>query len=99
MFGFTVYSSIPPVGDGKGEIPFPERGDSVEGGHAVVAIGYDDKKVIGKYTGAIMIRNSWGVKWGDHGYGWLPYAYITAGLAVDFWSLVESNFINTELFE
>ncbi len=99
MFGFTVYSSIPPVGDGKGEIPFPERGDRVEGGHAVVAIGYDDKKKIGKHTGAIMIRNSWGVKWGDGGYGWLPYEYITSGLAVDFWSLVESAFINTDLFD
>lgn len=99
MFGFTVYSSIPPVGDGKGEIPFPERGDRVEGGHAVVSIGYDDKKKIGKHTGAIMIRNSWGTEWGDEGYGWLPYSYITAGLAVDFWTLVESGFINTELFD
>ncbi len=99
MFGFTIYSSIPPVGDGKGEIPFPGRGDRVEGGHAVVAVGYDDKKKIGKHTGAILIRNSWGVKWGDGGYGWLPYEYITSGLAVDFWSLVESAFINTDLFE
>jgi C1A family cysteine protease len=99
MFGFSVYSSIPPVGDGKGEIPFPGPGDSLEGGHAIVAVGYDDKKKIGKDTGALRIRNSWGTEWGAAGYGWLPYSYVEAGLAVDFWSLVDSEFIDTELFE
>lgn len=99
MFGFTVYSSIPPAGDGKGEIPFPKPGDNLEGGHAVVAVGYDDKKKIGKDTGALLIRNSWGTDWGAAGYGWLPYAYIEAGLAVDFWSLIDSKFTDTELFD
>lgn len=99
MFGFTVYSSLPPVGEGTGEIPFPDWGDYVLGGHAVVAVGYDDKKKIGQDTGALMIRNSWGTEWGVEGYGWLPYSYVEAGLAVDFWSLVDSEFIDTELFE
>jgi C1A family cysteine protease len=99
MFGFTVYSSIPPIGDGKGEIPFPKPGDSVLGGHAVVAVGYDDKKKIAKDTGAILIRNSWGTEWGVEGYGWLTYSYVEAGLAVDFWSLIESEFVDTDLFE
>jgi len=99
MFGFTVYSSIPPVGDGKGEIPFPQAGEAVEGGHAVVAVGYDDKKKIGEDSGALLIRNSWGTGWGVGGYGWLPYSYVEAGLAVDFWSLIRSEYTNTELFE
>jgi C1A family cysteine protease len=99
MFGFTVYSSIPPEGDGKGEIPFPGRGDSIEGGHAIVAVGYDNNKKVGKNTGALLIRNSWGTGWGDKGYGWLPYAYVQKGLAVDFWTLVDSGFVDTELFE
>jgi C1A family cysteine protease len=99
MFGFTVYSSIPPEGDGKGEIPFPGPGDSVEGGHAIVAVGYDDKKKVGQDTGALLIRNSWGTGWGDKGYGWLPYSYVLQGLAVDFWTLVDSEFVDTELFE
>ena len=99
MFGFTVYSSIPPSGDGKGEIPFPGPGDSVEGGHAIVAVGYDDKKKVGKDSGALLIRNSWGTGWGDKGYGWLPYSYVLKGLAVDFWTLVDSGFVDTELFE
>lgn len=99
MFGFTVYSSIPPVGDGKGEIPFPQKGDTVEGGHAIVAVGYDDAKTIGKSKGALLIRNSWGAGWGVQGYGWLPYAYVENGLAVDFWSLVQAGFVDTDLFK
>lgn len=99
MFGFSVYSSMPPLGDGKGEIPFPVRGDSLEGGHAVLAVGYDDAKKINGQTGALLIRNSWGTGWGDKGYGWLPYAYVLHGLADDFWSMVRAEFINTDLFK
>lgn len=99
MFGFSVYSSMPPLGDGKGEIPFPIRGDSLEGGHAVLAVGYDDAKKIAGQTGALLIRNSWGTGWGEKGYGWLPYAYVLRGLADDFWSMVSAEFINTDLFK
>lgn len=99
MFGFSVYSSIPPLGDGKGEIPFPERGDSLEGGHAVLAVGYDDNKKIGNHKGALLIRNSWGTGWGENGYGWLPYAFVEAGLADDFWSMVKAEYVDTNLFK
>lgn len=97
MFGFTVYSSIP-FSEGNPDIPFPSSHDRMEGGHAVMAIGYDNKRKIGKHTGALLIRNSWGDKWGDKGYGWLPYEYILSGLAVDFWSLVKAEFVETSLF-
>ena len=53
MFGFTLYISFPPVGDGKGEIPLPSQGDNVEGGYAVVAVRYDDNKKIGVATTAM----------------------------------------------
>src|SRR5262245_30805834 len=99
MFGFSVYGSIPPPGDGKGEIPFPTPADSLEGGHAIVAVGYDDQKAVGKEKGAFLIRNSWGKSWGDRGYGWLPYRYVEAGLADDFWSLVKGEFVDTDLFK
>lgn len=99
MFGFSVYSSIPPSGDGKGEIPYPSSGDSLEGGHAVLAVGYDDNKKIGSKKGALLIRNSWGTEWGDRGYGWLPYAYVENGLADDFWTMVKSEFVDTDLFK
>lgn len=98
MFGFTVYSSIPPSGDGRGEIPYPKRGERVLGGHAIVAVGYDDNKIIGADQGALMIRNSWGTEWGMGGYGWLPYKYVEMGLAVDFWALVKADYVNTDFF-
>jgi C1A family cysteine protease len=99
MFGFTVYSSIPASGDGKGEIPYPTTGDTVQGGHAVLAVGYDDARKIGTAKGALLIRNSWGTAWGAAGYGWLPYAYVLKGLANDFWALVQADFVDTDLFK
>jgi C1A family cysteine protease len=98
MFGFTVYSSFPRIGQGTGDIPFPKPTDTVLGGHAIDAVGYDDAKRIGGEKGALLIRNSWGTAWGEEGYGWMPYNYVRAGIAVDFWSLVQATFVDTELF-
>jgi C1A family cysteine protease len=97
MFGFTVYSSIG-AADADGRIPYPSAGETVEGGHAVVAVGYDDGMKIGKQKGALLIRNSWGTGWGDQGYGWLPYAYVESGLAEDWWTLIKQEWIDTGHF-
>ncbi|MCB9006761.1 MAG: cysteine protease [Ardenticatenaceae bacterium] len=105
MFGFTVYQSISQARP-TGKIPFPHgANDHVDGGHAVVAVGYDDKMEIKnalpgstKTTGAFLIRNSWGTSWGDGGYGWLPYDYVLSGLAVDWWSLLKNQWIDTGAF-
>ena len=65
MFGFTVYSSIKQASD-SGKIPFPSLREKIEGGHAVVAVGYDDRmKIKNRYgdketMGTLFIRNSWG---------------------------------------
>ena len=98
MFGFSVYSSIPPLGGGA-DIPYPQQGDKLEGGHAVLAVGYDDAHKIGKSKGALLIRNSWGTGWGDAGYGWLPYDYVLNGLADDFWSMTKQGYVDTDLFK
>ena len=104
MFGFTVYSSISQAGT-TGEIPYPALGEKRVGGHAVVAVGYDDKKKIKNAnpfakttTGALMIRNSWGTGWGDKGYGWLPYEYVMRYQAVDWWSLLKNEWVETKKF-
>jgi C1A family cysteine protease len=99
MFGFTVYSSIEESAK-SGKIPYPKQGDQIVGGHAVVAAGFDDKMVItNAKPGAFLIRNSWGTNWGDQGYGWLPYDYVLKGLAVDWWSLLKNEWIDTGNFK
>lgn len=104
MFGFSVYSSYTQAAK-TGKIPFPTRGERRVGGHAVVAAGYDDDMRVqntapgAKETvGALLIRNSWGAGWGDGGYGWLPYEYVLQSLAVDWWSLTKSEWVNTGEF-
>lgn len=98
MFGFTVYTSIAEAETNGGKIPFPRKNDQDDGGHAVMAVGYDDQMKIGKEKGAIMIRNSWGTSWGEKGYGWLPYAYVEVGLADDWWTLIKEKWIETNQF-
>ncbi len=104
MFGFTVYSSISQAAQ-TGMIPYPTQKENVAGGHAIVAAGYDDAREIANTnpggattTGAFLIRNSWGTAWGDKGYGWLPYEYVLRGLAVDWWSMLKAEWVETKQF-
>lgn len=55
-----------------GMMPMPGRKEAIQGGHAVVAVGYDDKKQ------AFLVRNSWGTNWGSKGHFWMPYAFFTS---------------------
>ena len=83
VFGFTVYTSFESgVVARTGIVPMPELDESVLGGHAVVAVGYDDAKQW------FIVRNSWGASFGDKGYVYMPYAYLTdRGLSSDFWTI------------
>jgi C1A family cysteine protease len=103
MFGFWGFPSFE-KSDVKGGIPYPCSGETAKWGHAIVAIGYDDEKIIknlscNKQTkGALLIRNSWGKEWGDKGYGWLPYDYVLDNLAQDFWSLLGMDWVDSKQF-
>jgi C1A family cysteine protease len=96
VFGFTVYQSFESQAVAQtGVVPMPDtRHEKPVGGHAVVAVGYSDPK------GQIVVRNSWGPSWGDQGYFYLPYQYLTGStasadsspingenLASDFWAI------------
>jgi C1A family cysteine protease len=105
MFGFTVYSSYTQAAK-TGKIPYPTPGEEIAGGHAIVAVGYDDGMKIkntspgaAETKGALLIRNSWGTGWGSDGYGWLPYEYVLKGLAVDWWSLLKNEWIDSGEFK
>ncbi len=103
MFGFYGFPSFDNA-NVKGGIPFPCPDEQAEWGHAIVAVGYDDNKKIKntkcdkETTGALLIRNSWGKKWGDKGYGWMPYDYVLNNIASDFWSLLGMEWIETGEF-
>ncbi len=83
VFGFTVYDSFLSKIGSDGIMPMPNFSkEGVVGGHAVIAIGYDDVKEM------VLVRNSWGKSWGKNGNFWMPYAYISnANLADDFWTI------------
>lgn len=84
IFGFTVYESFESdVVAQTGMVPMPTLQEGVLGGHAVMCVGYDDTKK------CFIVRNSWGPDWGDKGYCYMPYAYLTnSNLATDFWQII-----------
>jgi C1A family cysteine protease len=66
----------------SGNVPMPKPNEECLGGHCVVLCGYNDNKQVW------IMRNSWGVEWGDDGYFYLPYAYLLdSNLATDFWAI------------
>lgn len=83
VFGFTVYESFEsPEVARTGMVPMPAADEKDVGGHGVKIVGYDDPR------GLYEVKNSWGHRWGDGGYFWIPQAYVhDPNLAADFWTL------------
>jgi C1A family cysteine protease len=82
VFGFTVYASFESEYVARtGNVPMPHWFERVIGGHAVMAVGYNDA------SATFTVRNSWGPGWGDAGYFYFPYAYMTSVLSSDFWTI------------
>ena len=81
VFGFTVYESFQSQRVAKtGVANMPKKKEKALGGHAVLAVGYNQKQK------RFIVRNSWGTKWGKDGYFTMPYEYLET-LSADFWTI------------
>ena len=90
--GYPVACSIPVYSSFEydsvwhtGYIPTPTERDFLIGGHALVVVGYDDKR------SQLVVRNSWGTQWGHSGYGYLPYETVCRGMVGSFWIVTETR--------
>ncbi len=81
VFGFSVFQNFESAQTASTGIVGMPSG-SYLGGHAMMALGYIDA------TQSFICRNSWGTGFGDHGYVYMPMAYLTnQQLAADIWTL------------
>jgi C1A family cysteine protease len=83
VFGFAVYASFESAKVSRnGHAPMPGAHEEFLGGHAVLAVGYDEQRQW------FICRNSWGPKWGMRGYFTLPFPYLVqSSLSRDFWTI------------
>jgi C1A family cysteine protease len=83
VFGFSVYEAFESAEVAKtGIVNLPKKDEALLGGHAVVAVGYDEP------SKRFIVRNSWGAGWGLKGYFTMPYDYLlNSDLADDFWTI------------
>ena len=83
VFGFSVYEGFESQQVAKtGVVEMPGKKERLLGGHAVLAVGYDDG------ARRFIVRNSWGPKWGQKGYFTMPYDYLAdRNLSDDFWTI------------
>lgn len=81
VFGFSVFESFESAAVTRtGKVPMPGADEDMLGGHAVLAVGYND--VSRRFT----VMNSWGTSWGNRGYFTMPYEYLLdSNLSDDFW--------------
>jgi C1A family cysteine protease len=84
--GMSVYESFhTDAVKRSGVAPLPQPDETLLGGHAVMVVGYDDRRE------SLIVRNSWGPKWGRGGHFLLPYEFVVSPkkYAWDFWTILE----------
>jgi C1A family cysteine protease len=82
VFGVNIYESVVMSCQKSGQLDMPAANDTLMGGHAALALGYDDASQ--RFT----VLNSLGESWGSQGYFTIPYRYFTDDkLSYDFWTI------------
>lgn len=71
VIAVPIYSSLRLITASDPVVPVPQAGETYYGGHALYVIGYDDA------MGGFQVVNSWGPFWGDNGYGYLSYEFVS----------------------
>lgn len=87
VIGFSVYPSfLSATVTRTGNMPYPNNRERVLGGHAVLLVGYN------KNNSTFIVRNSWGPRWGDKGYFYMPFKVIqNRNMSSDFWIIKSVN--------
>ncbi len=83
--GITVYQQLMDL-SGPNSVYNTASGQN-HGGHAVTIVGYDDNR----YGGAFKVINSWGRKWGDDGYFWMPYSFAARNVLSEAYVLLDAE--------
>lgn len=72
IFGLSLFNSFDKQRK-PGLVPAPTNSEASReehSGHAMLCVGYSDPDQV------FIVRNSWGVDWGDKGYCYIPYHYM-----------------------
>lgn len=82
VFGFSAHERFRTVVKRTGVLRMPAPGEKLIGKHAVLAVGYNDPHR------RLIVRNSWGPRFGLRGYFTMPYEYpLKKNLTADFWTI------------
>lgn len=86
VIGLLLYESFESEEVARtGKVPYPRKSkENVLGGHAMLAVGYKD---LARGNGYVIVRNSWGERWGDKGYCYIPYQmFRDTSIVMDMWT-------------
>lgn len=71
VFGMEIFNGFMTLTKEDSVVYMPVYQSASVGGHAVCIVGYDLP------ANLFLAKNSFGTKWGDNGYCWIPFAYVS----------------------